>query len=276
MNSRNTAPGSVDALRASLERLTADASDTSLSSARRKKLETQIKEAVDELTALLAKLDPIAQPTSVFDPSNPKVVGRFVALAMVAQDRHPLSDIPKFYGSGVYAIYYKGSFPAYLPISGTETPIYVGQASPSVSNARTPIEQGAKLSGRLNDHRKNIGKALSTLDLADFEFRSLVVQSGWETAAEDYLIHLFQPIWNSETNILYGLGKHGDSATTRANKRSPWDTLHPGRAWAAPTTEDAKSVGQIDAELANHFAAHPAYPDLESVIGSFIEELRQC
>lgn len=275
MNSRNTAPGSVDALRASLERLTADASDTSLSSAKRKKLETQIKEAIDELTALLAKLDPIAQPTSVFDPSNPKVVGRFVALAMVAQERHPLSDIPKFYGSGVYAIYYKGSFPAYQPISGTETPIYVGQASPSVSNARAPIEQGAKLSGRLNDHRKNIAKAESTLDLADFEFRSLVVQSGWETAAEDYLIHFFRPIWNSETNILYGLGKHGDAATTRANKRSPWDTLHPGRAWAAASAEDAKSVEQVEAELVRHFAEHPVYPNLQSVLANFIGELRQ-
>ncbi|MCC6924543.1 Eco29kI family restriction endonuclease [Novosphingobium sp.] len=275
MNSQNTAPGSVGALRESLERLTADASDTSLSNAKRKKLETQIKEAIDELTALLAKLDPIAQPTSIFDPSNPKVVGRFVALAMVAQESHPLSDIPKFYGSGVYAIYYKGSFPAYQHISGTETPIYVGKASPSVSNARSPIEQGAKLSGRLNDHRKNIAKAVGTLDLADFEFRSLVVQSGWETAAEDYLIHLFQPIWNSETNILYGLGKHGDAATTRANKRSPWDTLHPGRAWAAASAEDAKSVKQVEAELVRHFAKHPVYPNLQAVLANFIGELRQ-
>ena len=275
MNSQSTAAGSVDALRASLERLSAEASGALLSSAKRKKLEAQVKEAIDRLTALLVKLDPIAQPTSLFDPSNPKVVGRFVALAMVAQDRHPLADIPKFYGSGVYAIYYKGSFPAYKPISGTETPIYVGQAAPAVSNARTPVEQGAKLCGRLNDHRKNVGKASTTLDVVDFEFRSLVVQSGWETAAEDYLIHLFRPIWNSETNILYGLGKHGDSATTRANKRSPWDTLHPGRAWAVATTEDAKSIEQIDAGLTKHFLDHPAYPDIASVLSSFIEELRQ-
>lgn len=275
MNRRGIATGSADALRASLERLTAAATDTSLSNGQRKKLETEIKEAIDELTALLAKLDPIAQPTSTFDPSNPKVVGRFVALAMVAQARHQLSAIPKFYGSGVYAIYYMGAFPAYQPVSGTETPIYVGKASPSVSNARTPVEQGAKLCGRLSDHRKNIGKALSTLDIADFEFRSLVVQSGWETAAEDYLIHLFRPIWNSETNILYGLGKHGDSAITRANKRSPWDTLHPGRAWAAASIEDAKTVAQIDVELARHFVDYPAYPDFDSVMATFIEELRQ-
>jgi Eco29kI restriction endonuclease len=275
MKSRSTGSESVDALRASLERLTTEACQAVLSGHKRKKLEAQIKSAIDDLTALLATLDPIAQPTSVFDPSNPKVVGRFVALALVAQDRHPLSEIPKFYGSGVYAIYYKGTFPAYQPISGTETPIYVGQAAPTMSNARTPLDQGARLCGRLTDHRKNIGKAAASLELADFEFRSLVVQSGWETAAEDYLIHLFRPIWNSETNILYGLGKHGDSATTRANRRSPWDTLHPGRAWAAESIQDAKSVAQINTELAKHFADLPAYADLESVLTSFIEELRQ-
>lgn len=275
MNSKAARPDSIGALRASLERLSETVGDASLSVSKRKRYEAQIKEAIDGLTTLLAKLDPIAQPTSIFDPSNPKVVGRFVALALVAQDRHPLAEIPKFYGSGVYAIYYKGSFAAYKPISGSETPIYVGQAAPAISNARTPMEQGARLSGRLSDHRKNIGRATDTLNLADFEFRSLVVQSGWETAAEDYLIHLFQPIWNSETNILYGLGKHGDSATTRANKRSPWDTLHPGRAWAVATAEDAKSVEQIDDELATHFVTHPTYADLETVLASFIEELRQ-
>ncbi|MBA4174600.1 MAG: restriction endonuclease, partial [Hyphomicrobium sp.] len=100
-----------------------------MSSGGRKKLEAQIKEAIDALTTLLAQIDPVAQPTSVFDPSNPKVVGRFVALAMVAQDRLPLSEIPKFYGSGIYAIYYNGRFREYQPISKTETPIYVGKAS---------------------------------------------------------------------------------------------------------------------------------------------------
>lgn len=76
----------VGALRASLERLTIEANQVSLSAPRRRKLEAQIKEAIDGLMTLLARLDPIAQPTSVFDPSNPKVVGRFVALALVAQD----------------------------------------------------------------------------------------------------------------------------------------------------------------------------------------------
>lgn len=263
----------IQELRQTLEKLTAQTAVGELTAHKRRALEREIRSVIGELGALLNSLDPIRQPVSVFDPSNPKVVGRFVSLALVAQDRHPLREIPQFYGSGVYAIYYHGPFASYSPISGTETPIYVGQAAPTVNNARTPYEQGARLTARLADHRKNIGKAISTLSLDDFEFRSLVVQSGWETAAEDYLIHLFRPIWNKEVKILFGLGKHGDSPETRTNKRSPWDTMHAARAWA--TTETGKSVEEINAELDVHFAQHPAFPNLESVLSSFIEELRQ-
>lgn len=266
----------VASLRETLAQLTARSGKDSLTSRARRDLEKEIRTVIDELGKFLNDLDPIRQPSAVFDPSNPKVVGRFVSLALVAQPRHPLGEIARFYGSGVYAIYYNGPFKLYAPISRTENPIYVGQAAPAVNNARTPMEQGDRLCRRLDDHRKNIGRAASTLDIKDFEFRSLVVQSGWETAAEDYLIHLFHPIWNSETNILYGLGKHGDAAETRANKRSPWDTLHPGREWAGSAKlTDAKPTTQIAAELAGHFKAHPAFQNLESVLNSFIEELRQ-
>ncbi|WP_375292547.1 Eco29kI family restriction endonuclease [Sphingomonas melonis] len=274
--SRKPTPSSpIAELRANLDQLVEQATSTELSSQRRRALDKDIRGVIEELESFLNTLDPIRQPTAVFDPGNPKIVGRFVALALVAQSRHPLAKIPRSYGSGVYAIYYNGPFPAYAPISGTETPIYVGQAAPAINNARTPLEQGPRLSSRLSEHGKNIAKATTTLDLADFECRSLVVQSGGQTAAEDYLIHLFRPIWNSETNILYGLGKHGDDATTRANKRSPWDTMHPGRKWAEASKVDAKSAKTIEDELARHFAKHPVFPDLEHVLTSFLDELRQ-
>jgi hypothetical protein len=262
-------------LQDALQRLTQESEQSNLSAKRRKDLERELLAVVERLGELIARLDPIRHPPAVFDPSNPKVVGRFVSLALVAQPRHPLGQIPRTYGSGVYAIYYRGEYPLYAPISGTETPIYVGQAAPLANNARTPKEQGARLYSRLGEHKRNIAKASTTLGLDAFDCRSLVVQSGWETAAEDYLIHLFHPIWNSETNILYGLGKHGDDAETRANKRSPWDTLHPGRAWAAKTAEDAKTPDQIASELRVHFEQHPAYGTLEQVLTSFLDELRQ-
>ena len=40
------------------------------------------------------------------------------------------------------------------------------------------MDQGDRLSRRLSDHRKNIGKATTTLRLDDFDCRTLVVQSG--------------------------------------------------------------------------------------------------
>lgn len=266
----------VTSLRATLTELIERSSKEALTPKARRVLEADIRAVIDELGKFLNDLDPIRQPAAVFDPSNPKVVGRFISLALVAQPRHPLAEITRFYGSGVYAIYYNGPFKLYAPVARTETPIYVGQAAPAVNNARTPMEQSDRLCRRLDDHRKNVGKAASSLDIKHFEYRSLVVQSGWETAAEDYLIHLFRPIWNSETNILFGLGKHGDAAETRANKRSPWDTLHPGRAWAGNSKlSDAKPQAQIASELSAHFKAHPPFKNLESVLNSFIDELRQ-
>ena len=266
---------SVEGIRNSLDQLADDLEGASLTSVRRKTIEVGLQETLHTIGKILDQLDPISQPVSIFDPSNPKIVGRFAALALVAQRRMPLAALPKSYGSGVYALYYAGDVPLYRPISRTETPIYVGQAAPTSNHATSPREQGPRLSSRLSTHARNIRKAVSTLSIEDFSYRALVVQSGWETAAEEYLIHLFKPIWNSETNILYGFGKHGDDPKTRANKRSPWDTIHPGREWAVESLEDAKNAARIDAEVAMHFAASTIYPSLEEILESFVEELRQ-
>ena len=243
----------------------------------RRQLDAELRELISNAEKLLRELDPIHQPHFVFDPGDPAVVGRFIALAMIAQSRSPLNDIERFYGSGIYALYYKGYFPAYGPISGTETPIYVGKADPESDTAKTSMEQGTRLSRRLNEHFRNISKADDTLTAADFDYRSLVVQSGWQGAAEDYLINLFQPVWNNETGICYGLGKHGDSPSTRANLRSPWDTIHPGRdwAWRDPNIADARPREHILAGLAEHFLNSTIYRDINQVLKSFIDELRQ-
>jgi len=241
----------------------------------RRDITDEVAEIKNSLDQVLRQIDPIKQPESVFDPSEPNIVGRFVALAMVAQPRKLLSEFDKFYGAGVYALYYKGDFDIYAPIKNKETPIYVGKADPAIGTAKTPFEQGDRLSKRLLDHKRSIEKA-KNLSIDDFECRSLVVQSGWQQAAESYLIRLFNPIWNNEVGILYGLGKHGDAATTRANKRSPWDTLHPGRSWAGDTSlVDAKSKDEIVAALRRHFEAKRSYERLDDVLDDFIKELRQ-
>jgi hypothetical protein len=133
-----------------------------------------------------------------------------------------------------------------------------------------------RLANRLNDHRKNIAKATTTLNLEDFEYRAIVVQTGWQTSAEDYLIHLFKPIWNNEVGISYGFGKHGDDPGTRANLRSPWDTLHPGRDWAHrdPKMKDARPAERIIEDIKQHLAKYPPLATIDEILRKFLEEMR--
>ena len=153
--------------------------------------------------------------------------------------------------------------------------MYVGKADPALGSAKTPVQQGERLAGRLRDHRRNINK-VDNLDIDDFTCRALVVQSGWQTAAESYLINLFKPIWNKEIGLIYGFRKHGDAASTRSNKCAPWDTLHPGRGWAgADKLEDAKTLDQIETEVFNHLSTVTVFDDLEVVLEAFVTELRQ-
>lgn len=231
-----------------------------------------LEEMVTRFQAAVRKADPVRQPEAIFDPSDPDLLGRIAALAVVAQERHDLESLKAFYGSGVYAIYYNGAHPAYVEVAETETPLYVGKADPEKPKALTPKEQGPKLFKRLREHARSIRRA-ENLDVADFQCRFLVVQSGWESAAEKHLIQLFRPVWNNEIKICFGIGKHGDDDETRDNGRSPWDTLHPGRPWA--TNEPQKSVEQIEEEIASHFREMPPFREQSDVISHFIAGLRQ-
>jgi hypothetical protein len=134
------------------------------------------------------------------------------------------------------------------------------------------IDQGTKLADRLNEHSKNIDK-VEGINLNDFECRALAVQSGYQASAESHLIKLFRPVWNNETKILFGIGKHGDSSKTRANNKSPWDTIHPGRAWATDNRE-AKSVAAIKEDVAAHFTTARLYHTTNDVFAAFVAAIR--
>lgn len=152
----------------------------------------------------------------------------------------------------------------------------MGKADPADPASKTAAQQGDRLSSRLRDHKRTIAKAADTLRVEDFEYRALVVETGYQTAAEDYLIHLFRPIWNNEMDICYGFGKHGDDPETRANQRSPWDTLHPGRDWAYRSSRmrNARSLNQITEAIGRHFEAHPPFGSLGEIIDRFLQEMR--
>lgn len=221
--------------------------------------------------ALTESIYPHPLPTSIFDPSDSRLFGLFAALALLAQDLIPLADVSHIYGSGIYAIYYTGDFDDYLPIAHTETPIYVGKSQPDEEATRIQ-EQGTPLTSRLLEHRKSIGLA-ETLDLEDFSCRYLVVRAGWEKTAELELMRYFRPLWNEGTGPVHGLGKHGDAAETRQNRRSPWDTLHPGRKWATNILEDQVPLTDIKKSIAAHFQECKPVPDRESVIDHYFSTI---
>lgn len=238
-------------------------------------LRRDLEVAADDLRARLSALDPIKQPTAFFDPADPRLFGTVAAVALLGQDRIPLGDLGqrKFYGAGVYAIYYSGDFSTYSPISRTETPIYVGKADPATRAARTPREQGARLANRLDEHRKNVELA-NNLDVRDFNCRYLPIATGWQEAAESALIALFNPIWNKESKVLLGFGKHGDSSDTRKNKRSPWDVMHQGRRWAvAENIIDAKSVDQIASDVAAHYERNKPICTVQEVLHTLLAQV---
>jgi hypothetical protein len=274
-----TPPGKLEQLAIQLKDLSeklALEEASQLAAPRAKRVRKTISEAYEKLRKVMDDLDPVKHPGFVFDPSNPNVAGRIVGITMIAQTRKPLANVERFYGSGVYAIYYNGQFPAYKAISKREHPIYVGKADPADPASKTAMEQGDKLAGRLNEHRKNIAKAATTLKLEDFEYRALVVQTGWQSSAENYLIDLFKPIWNNEVGICYGFGKHGDAPETRANLRSPWDTLHHGRDWAHrdPNMKDARPAKRIVEDIAQHLAKYPPVRSIDQILRRFLEEMR--
>ncbi len=235
---------------------------------------------IGEIEEARADLDPIKEPGASFDPTNPDTAGRLVALALIAQDKVPMARIARTYGSGVYAIYYQGDHPAYAAVARTETPIYVGKADPQSADARTSREQGPQLYGRLADHRRMIktvgGYAEANglphpLRVEDFLCRRLVCATNAQLVAERHLIGTFRPIWNNEVGICWGISKHGDAATTRANKRSPWDVMHPGRPWAmAESLEDKMSPKVITARVAEHFTAHSPYRSRARIVRDFL------
>jgi hypothetical protein len=231
-----------------------------LSQHSRRQIREKLESALRRLDAVMHALDIARQPYHIFDPTDAKVVGNLVANTLLDQQKEPLSAAisSAFFGAGVYAIYYRGKFKAYRPIAGSENPIYVGKADPALFEAQTAREQGAKLFGRLKEHSKTIDSAVN-LELDDFDCRHLVVRSAFIGTAENILIDWFKPVWNKEMKVCQGFGKHGDSPETRANKRSAWDTLHAGRAWAASV---GNVPGKLDADLicaaiAKHFRKYP-------------------
>lgn len=174
----------------------------------------------------------IEKPYNPLDKVN---LGVSVADALLGKPAIPLPP-PSFRGAGIYAIYYTGSFPLYERISALnqkgrfDHPIYIGKAVPPGARKGGVLGEyhGTALHGRLKEHAESI-QQVESLDLKDFFCRYLVVEDIWIPLGETLLIDKFQPIWNK---MISGYGNHDPGGGRHGQKRSPWDTIHPGRPWA--------------------------------------------
>jgi hypothetical protein len=110
-----------------------------------------------------------------YNPLDKKNLGVSVADAMLNKTVSPLPPEDRFIGAGIYAIYYVGDFPAYVPIvernqdGRFEAPIYVGKAIPAGARrgGGLGVTTGPVLFRRLNEHAQSITQA-KNLNLSDF------------------------------------------------------------------------------------------------------------
>ncbi len=190
---------------------------------------------------------------SPFNPLDKRNLGQSVAEALLNQPVHPLPPAP-FEGAGVYAIYYTGNFPHYKPIAVRnkgerfELPIYVGKAVPQGARKGglgLDAPAGTVLFRRLLEHAKSVDEA-ENLKSTDFWCRYLITDDIWIPLGESLLIERFKPIWNQ---LIDGFGNHDPGSGRYNQQRSPWDVLHPGRAWAMKCRDNNKSCESLLAAI---------------------------
>lgn len=181
-----------------------------------------------------------------YDPLSVDVLGQNAARALMEHPADILSPENVFNGAGVYTLHYRGTFPGYAGIGG-DAPIYVGKADPPgrrQGRGRIAAETTV-LHGRLREHAESINVA-ANLNLHDFRCRWLVLDPVWIGLTEQILITQYQPLWNV---VVEGFGNHDPGAGRRNQRRSQWDTLHPGREWALPLRDREESVETITAAV---------------------------
>lgn len=161
-----------------------------------------------------------------FDPMDTQHITFAICQELECQRLIPLEPlVGKFEGSGLYAIYYDGqTTPLYQPLSGTNIPVYVGQALSHNSATGVAVNEPTPLWRRLRDHHASIDG--SDLPAAEFGARVLRMPDVHADLGENGLRVFYQPAWNA---VLKGFGSHEQGSSTRQGARSKWDTVHPGR-----------------------------------------------
>ncbi len=179
-----------------------------------------------------------------YDPLSVDELGRNAARALMEYPADALPPSNAFDGAGVYTLHYTGAFPAYAAI-GADMPIYVGKADPPGRRQGRTQATTTVLHSRLQQHAASIESA-PNLDLSDFRCRWLVLDPVWIGLTEQVLIAQYQPIWNT---VIDGFGNHDPGAGRRNQRRSRWDTLHPGREWAYSLRDRDETAADVIAAI---------------------------
>lgn len=204
----------------------------------------------------------------VFNPLDKRNIAKSIVEALLAAPARALGKASVFQGAGVYAIYYKGPFGQYRPLSGLNKsgwtyPIYVGKAIPK--GGRKGISDDASLqsdamSRRLLEHKASI-EATSNLRIGDFAFRCLVVDDVWIPLGESLVIQRFRPLWNT---VVEGFGNHDPGGGRYEGKRPLWDELHPGRRWAMNCQPPKSGLSEIHGRLTSYMGTLPFVDSTDS------------
>ena len=191
--------------------------------------------------------------TEPYNPLDKLNLARSIEVELLGRPMQSLADLGAVGGAGVYAIYYLGAFSAYAPIADGGRPIYVGKAIPKggrKGGLGANAALGRALQDRLRQHAQTIEQARN-LDLSDFQVRSLVVDDIWIPLGENMLIENFQPVWNV---VIDGFGNKTPGARRATQYRSPWDVLHPGRAFAEMLAQHPQPVDVFEQRVRAFFA----------------------
>lgn len=191
--------------------------------------------------------------TAPYNPLDMENLAHSIVTTMVETPPTPMADLPRFTGAGIYAIYYNGDFSAYAALAsankdGWDVPIYVGKAVPQGGRRGIGVADHTTtqaLANRIRQHGNSL-RAVENLDIDDFVARWLVVEDIWIPLGESALIRRHRPVWNA---LVDGFGNHAVDKGRGAGLRSRWDTLHPGRTWAADLPSRDESPSAIENEI---------------------------
>lgn len=149
----------------------------------------------------------------------------------------------RFVGSGLYALYYRGDFDLYEPVSRSGVPIYVGKAAARSTRVGAVDSTTLKLWNRIRKHARSIDQA-ENLAREDFACRYLVTSDVWVVLGEQGLLTEYGPLWNV---TLDGFGNNDPGRGRYDQAVSSWDTLHPGRPWVEKLTQpNPRSKSEIE------------------------------